>query len=168
MYSVDSLKNTIEWLFQDGVGANGYSGPEVKNMLLGIEYDLLLQAVRHKAQTVHAYTTQDEQPKAFNYRGRELFSQRATLLYEDFDQSWAGIAMTTRTYELWLLEDMSLSVVACVSVNCGGGEHISEYREIKTDRPWDSDLCLDLGELSDKLHEMCAACAEYEIPVYEL
>lgn len=56
------------------------------------------------------------QEKSFNYRGPELFGQKATLLYED-DQSTMEIAVTTRTLELWLLEDMSLVCVACVRVD---------------------------------------------------
>lgn len=168
MYCVDLLQNTIEKLFHDGIGAHGYSEAEVKELLGGMDYGALLQTVRHNAQTVHAYTAQGKVPRSFNYRGRDLFDQRATLLYEDFDQSWAGIVTTARNYELWLLEDMSLMVVACVSLDCGDGEYVTEYREVKTGDPWETDICLDLEEVSSKLLGMCCLQWEHDAPVYEL
>lgn len=57
--------------------------------------------------------------ETFDYRGADLFGQRATLLYDDFDQSDAAQVLAERRYELWLLEDMSLVVVSCVSVDFG-------------------------------------------------
>lgn len=114
MYSVDSLEYAVRHLFQGGIGEHGYSETEVETLLHGIDFEALLQAVRHNAQTVHAYTTEGKAPMSFNYRGRDLFGQRATRLYEDNDQNCASIVLTDRTYELWLLEDMDLVAVACV------------------------------------------------------
>ena len=105
---------------------------------------------------------------SFNYRGKDLFGQRATRLYEDNDQSCASIVLTDRTYELWLLEDMDLVAVACVSLDCGDGEYVTEYREIKEGDPWDSPMYLDLDELVDEINAMCAAYYESDIPLYEL
>lgn len=127
----------------------------------------MLQAARNNARTVYAYTTQGTQEKSFNYRGPELFGQKATLLYEEDDQSTMEIAVTTRTLELWLLEDMSLVCVACVRVEYEGGEYVTEYRTIKGD-PAQSEMCLDLEDLSDTLDELCGPCFECEQPVYEL
>ena len=115
MYSVDSLEYAVRHLFQGGIGEHGYSEEEVETLLHGIDFEALLQAVWHNAQTVHAYTTDGKAPMSFNYRGRDLFGQRATRLYEDNDQNCASIVLTDRTYELWLLEDMDLVAVACVS-----------------------------------------------------
>ncbi len=168
MYSVDSLEYAVERLFQDGIGENGYTDEEVGKLLERMDYAALLQAVRHHAQTVYAYATQGKAPKSFNYRGAELFGQRATLLYEDFDQSTAAGVLTSRTYELWLLEDMTFAVAACVSLDCGNGEYVTEYREIKEGDPWDTGICLDLEDLAEKLMGLCALSFEGDIPVYEL
>ena len=78
-----------------------------------IDFHALTQAVQDKARTAYTYITQGMQEKSFNYRGPELFGQRATLLYVEDDQSTMEIAVTTRTLELWLLEDMSLVCVGC-------------------------------------------------------
>ena len=168
MYSVDSLEYAVRHLFQGGIGEHGYSEEEVETLLHGIDFEALLQALRHNAQTVHAYTTEGKEPMSFNYRGKDLFGQRATLLYEDNDQSCASIVLTDRTYELWLLEDMDLVAVACVSLDCGDGEYVTKYREIKEGDPWDSPMYLDLDELVDEINAMCAAYYESDIPLYEL
>ena len=46
------------------------------------------------------------------------------------------IVVATRTLELWLLEDMSLAVVSCVSVNYDHDGYITQYRTIKDMRSW--------------------------------
>ena len=46
------------------------------------------------------------------YRGTELFKQRATLLYEDVGEGFAGAVIAARSLELWLLEDMTFAIVA--------------------------------------------------------
>lgn len=106
--------------------------------------------------------------ETFDYRGADLFGQRATLLYDDFDQSDAAQVLAERRYELWLLEDMSLMAVSCVSLDCGDGEYVTEYREVKTGIPWETEMYLDLEELSSKLLGMCCLQCESDDPVYEL
>ena len=167
MYSVDSLEYAIASLFRDGVGKHGYTEAEVKELLSGIYYDALLQVVRHNTRTVYAYTIRDNGPKGFNYRGTDLFGQRAALLYEDYIQENTGAAQTSRAYELWLLEDMSLTAAVRVSVKCANGAFATEYREVK-DNPWECGMCLNLETLAQKLNKLCAPCFKGNIPVYEL
>ena len=168
MYIVSSLEYVIDRLFRCGIGEPGYQEEEVEELLQGMDYDALLQAVRHEAKTVYAYTTQGKQPQAFDYRGADLFGQRATLLYDDFDQSDAAQVLAERRYELWLLEDISLVVTACVIVDIGDGEFVTEYREITQGDPWSTPMCLDLEELHSRLVEMFCQCYEHELPIYEL
>ena len=133
---MDSLEHAIRGLYRSGIGENsGLSADEVEELLDGIDFYALLQAVRHHAETVFAFVTPGSQSKAFNYRGAELFNQRAALLYDDFDQSTAEAVLTTRSVELWLLEDMTVTAVASVSVVCEGGAYVAEYREDLGD-PW--------------------------------
>ena len=168
MYSVDPLQEAIERLFYDGVGEYDYTEMEVKLLLDSLDYEALLQVVRHNAKTVHIYTTQGKEPQSFNYRGGDLFGQRATLLYEDIAQSCSCIVTTTRRYELWLLEDMNLMAVACVGMDCGNGEYVTEYREIKTGDPWETGMSLDLEDLTGSILVMCSRQSKGSIPVYEL
>lgn len=168
MYIVSSLEYVIDRLFRSGIGEPGYKEQEVEELLEGMDYNSLLQAVRHEARTVHTYATQGKPPQTFDYRGADLFGQRATLLYDDFDQSDAAQVLAERRYELWLLEDMSLVVTACVTVDFGDGEFVTEYREIKRGDPWDTPICLSLEDLAERLTEMFCQCYEHELPVYEL
>lgn len=168
MYNVKLLTVTLNLFYRTAVTADDYTEESVAAMLDEIDEYSLLQAVRHNARTVYAYTTQGKQDKSFNYRGRDLFGQRATLLYEDFDQNTAEAVLTDRTYELWLLEDMTFAVVSRVSVDFDNGAYRTEYREICGKHPWDSPMCIDLEELTGNLKEMCVAVYESEQPVYEL
>ena len=63
MYSVDSVENAIRELYFTGVANDLYSRGEVEHLLYGIDFLALTQAIRHKAETVYAYTAQSERPK---------------------------------------------------------------------------------------------------------
>ena len=169
MFSVDALQYAITNLYQGGVdGDFGYEADDVEAMLNTISFPALLQAVRHKMQTVYAYVTQGKRPKSFNYRGPELFGQEAVCLYVDFDQTRTEIATVSRSLELWLLADMTIVPVACISLYLGDNEYVTEYRAVLEDDPWNSGMDLDLNELTDVLIEMCVPCFKNEQPVYEL
>ena len=146
-------------LFRTRILEDGNPAEDAMDYLGNIDFHALTQAVQDKARTAYTYITQGMQEKSFNYRGPELFGQKATLLYVEDDQSTMEIAVTTRTLELWLLEDMSLVCVACVRVEYEGGEYVTEYRTIKGDAA-QSEMCLDLEDLSDTLDELCGPCFE--------
>ena len=171
MYTVDSLENAIRDLYYSGITRADYEDASVEAMLDNIDFYALAQAVRHQARTIHTYTAQGKAPQSFNYRSGELFGQRATRLYEDFDQAHQNsTVMAGRTYELWLLEDMNLVAVACVSIGYDDGKYVTQYREISGEDgdPWDSGLCLDLEDLTVNLLDMCKSCGDGNMPIYEL
>ena len=171
MYKIDSLENAVRELYYSGIAGADYEDAAVEAMLDSIDFYALLQAVRHKAKTVHTYTTQDNAHKHFNYRSGELFAHRATRLYEAFDQSnQSDEILADRSYELWLLEDMRLAAVARVTVAAGRDKYVTEYREISGEcgDPCDSGLCLDLEELTGLLIGLCRPYCECDTPVYEL
>ena len=169
MFSVDALVYAISDLYQGGVdGEYGYDADDVEAMLNTISFPALAQAIRDKMQTVYAYTTQGRRPKSFNYRGPELFGQEAVCLYADFDQARTEIATVSRSLELWLLADMTIVPVVCISLHLGDNEYVTEYRAVLEGEPWDCGIDLDLDELTDVLIEMCGPCFKNEQPVYEL
>ena len=67
MYKIDSLENAVRELYYSGIAGADYEDAAVEAMLDSIDFYALLQAVRHKAKTVHTYTTQDNAHKHFNY-----------------------------------------------------------------------------------------------------
>ena len=78
-----------------------------------------------------------------------------------------SILLDSGTLELWLLEDMSLAVVSCVSVNYDHDGYITQYRTIKDTPVRDSELCRDLGELVEDLNGLCGPVYEHTQPFYE-
>lgn len=115
MDAYEALKETFDDLFQQAVEEGCYTEDEAAELVESLDIYSLLQVVRHNATTVYSYITQGRQERSFNYRGEDLFRQKATLLYEETDQVTMEIVVATRTLELWLLEDMSLAVVSSIS-----------------------------------------------------
>ena len=104
MSKVPELENALTELFRKGTEV-GYSETEIDEFLEDIDYDTLLQAVWNNAETVYSYRADGEHEFSMDYRGTELFKQRATLLYEDMGEGFAGAVVAARSMELWLLED---------------------------------------------------------------
>lgn len=80
MNKVTELENALTGLFRKGTEV-GYSTMEIDEFLEDIDYDTLLQAVWNNAETVYSYRADGEHDFSMDYRGTELFKQRATLLY---------------------------------------------------------------------------------------
>ena len=145
MSKVADLKNALTELFRKGTEV-GYTETEIDEFLEGIDYHTLLQAVWDSAETVYAFRADGRHELSLNYRGAELFQQRATLLYED----------------------MGFAIVANFSLEAGNCEYVTEYRVYKGSDWTDSELDLDFEELAADLAKMCQPYYGYAAPVYEL
>ena len=165
-WSEDVISIFSEYIEKCGV--RGYSETEIDEFLEDIDYDTLLQAVWNNAETVYSYRADGEHEFSMDYRGTELFKQRATLLYEDMGEGFAGAVVAARSMELWLLEDMGFAIVANFYVEVGNGEYITEYRVYKGSDWTDSDLDLDLEDLVAELAAMCEPYYDHNQPIYEL
>lgn len=171
MYTVESLELALRGLYHfgivegDGQQALADETTEMDALLEELDFDALLQTVRHNAQTPFCYMTCGKAAKSYAYRSEELFDQRATLLYRDVTAVDDGPVSVARSTELWLLEDMTLETVSCVSMVYGS--YASEYREIKGEI-WETGVWVDLEDLTAKLNELCGPCFAGEIPNYEL
>lgn len=169
MYTVESLELALRGLYHFGIVDENErqtdAATEMDALLDELDFDALLQTVRHNAQTPFCFMTCGKAAKAYEYRSEELFDQRATLLYRDVTGISEGPASVARSTELWLLEDMTLETVSCVSVIYGN--YASEYREIKGEI-WETGVWVDLEDLTAKLNELCAPFFAGEIPNYEL
>ena len=167
MYNKMDFENTIQELFHSGAEL-GYTDEEIESLLDDIDPNLLLQAVRHNAETVYAYHVTTQCEAGINYCGEELFDQRAPLLYEDVDEAASELALVIRSKELWLLESMKIAVVSCVAVIVGDSELITEYRVFKGYDWLDSGIELDLESLAEGLGEMQFNHFGFDKPHYEL
>ena len=82
MFSVQKVENNIRSLYRYGMDAAGYSKASVESMLDTLNFYELAQAAQHNSTTPHASVLNSAM---FSHRGRELFGQRAALLYADSD-----------------------------------------------------------------------------------
>ena len=167
MNKATELENALTDLFRKGMKL-GYTSSEISEYLDEIDFNTLLQAVWNNAETVYAYRADGNHDFSMDYRGAELFDQRATLLYEDTGEGYIGAVIAVRSLELWLLEDMTFAIVANFRVEVGSSEYITEYRVYKGNDWTDSDIDLDLKDLSDELAAMCEPYYDHTQPIYEL
>ena len=129
MNRVIELENALAALSQKGTEV-GYTETEIDDFLEDIDYDTLLQAIWNNAETVYAYRADGKHTFSMDYRGTELFKQRATLLYDDMGGGCAGTVIAARSMELWLLEDIVLATLKSTRKNRTGGK-IEEEKEKK-------------------------------------
>lgn len=166
MYNKQELENIIQEMFSDAT-ERGYTEEEAEDLLDGICFDTLLQAIRHNAERVYVFRTDTECEIGLNYRGKELFDQRATLLYEEIHDAVCDVGFVFRSTEMWLLENMSIAVVSCVSVVIGNDELAAEYRVVKS-YDWEDCGIENLEDFAEELRAMCDRHYGYDKPVYEL
>lgn len=167
MFTVESVRNNLQWLYREGVKAAGYDEAAVEAMLKQLDFRKLAQAFRADARVVRDYEAHSDCTDAVNIMGRELFGERATLLYADEpDGDWCGGFSCN---ELWMQERGVLVTTRCVAVQARldcGAEILSCFRRMEK-YPWQSELRLNLDVLTARLRAMCVPVRLGLIPVYD-
>ena len=153
MYSEETVRNSVRYLYQGAVHECGCSEDTVEDLLKKLDYHALASVFQKNARRVYAYDTREGQSVSVEYRGQDLFGQRAVPLYETMLCCGAGIVTASHTYEVWLKEDGNLVTVSCVAVNYERGEYETAFREIRG-YPFGCDLELNLERLTRELREL--------------
>ena len=83
MFSVNQVEKALRSMYHYGIEESNYDKADVERMLNAISFPALAQALQHDAVTVDSFAIESDIPGMFRYRGRELFGQRAALLYID-------------------------------------------------------------------------------------
>lgn len=129
MFTEKEMSDALKWLFdlfqpedyeaydEEEVGCAALCLPEV------------CMALRDKAETAYEYVVKTNIDRGFEYRGKELFMQRACLIYSDIEIGIYDMTDTSYNRELWLLEDMSFALVHNVSMVIKSGDfyYATEY-----------------------------------------
>lgn len=122
MFTEKEMSDALKWLFdlfqpedyeaydEEEVGCAALCLPEV------------CMALRDKAETAYEYVVKTNIDRGFEYRGKELFMQRACLIYSDIEIGIYDMTDTSYNRELWLLEDMSFALVHNVSMVIKSGD----------------------------------------------
>ena len=110
MFNEREMSKAIDWLFElfSPEDYEGYDEDEI-GYAGGLCLPEVCTALRGAAQTVYQYSVAGGYEKCFNYRGMELFDQRACLIISDVEQAVLDEIKTTYETELWLMEDMERS-----------------------------------------------------------
>lgn len=128
MFTEKEMSDALKWLFdlfqpedyeaydEEEVGCAALCLPEV------------CMALRDKAETPYEYVVKTNIDRGFEYRGKELFMQRACLIYSDMEIGIYDMTDTSYNRELWLLEDMSFALVHNVSMVIKSGDFSPEIR----------------------------------------
>lgn len=171
MFNEREMSKAIDWLFElfEPDDYEGYDEEEI-GYAGGLCLPEVCIALRGNAQTVYQYTADGPHEKSFHHRGKELFGQRACLLYSDIDHGVCDIATTAYSTELWLLEDMTFAIVRCVSIEYGAEDcnYTTEYRSFVKMVEDGDDLFFSPEDLMEELEEMCIPQWESEAIIYEL
>ena len=83
MFSVNQMEKALRSMYHYGIEGSNYDKADIERMLNAISFPALAQAVQHEAVAVDSFAIESDIPGMFRYRGRELFGQRAALLYID-------------------------------------------------------------------------------------
>lgn len=171
MFNEREMSKAIDWLFElfSPEDYEGYDEDEI-GYAGGLCLPEVCTALRGAAQTVYQYSVAGGYEKCFNYRGMELFDQRACLIISDVEQAVLDEIKTTYETELWLMEDMNFAIVRCVSMLIGSDDtgYVTEYRAFKKILKNAEDLFFSPEELIEELESMCVPQWEHEATIYAL
>ena len=135
-----------------------------------MDFTALMQAIRHRAETVFVYRINSAHDIGRDYRSTELFPVRATLLYSRLAPYSDRDHGAVRLLELWMLTDGSFAVVANMQLVIGSGVIISEYRTVRTTdtTALRAEMPIDRTALTRSLLEFSRAYLQSSLPRYEL
>ena len=157
MFNEREMSKAIDWLFElfSPEDYEGYDEDEI-GYAGGLCLPEVCTALRGAAQTVYQYSVTGGYEKCFDYRGMELFDQRACLIISDVEQAVLDEIKTTYETELWLMEDMNFAIVRCVSMLIGSDDtgYVTEYRAFKKILKSAEDLFFSPEELIEELESM--------------
>ena len=91
MSKANQLENTLTELFRSG--ADEYHDEiETEELLEGTDFSMLLQGLYFSRMNVYEYRADSKLENSFEYRGPELFSGAAMLLYTDMGDACVDVA----------------------------------------------------------------------------
>ena len=144
---------------------------ETLRMMDDLDYDALLQSLHFNQEIVYAYTAEGVNiDSSCNYNGLELFPRMATLIDTRCVRESLDVVLTSRTLELWMLDDFSFALVANTETDFAEGLFHTAYRVV---RATDLDeivqeMALNLDRIACTLVELAESYGNLGSPTYEL
>ena len=167
MNKAKDLKIALTGLFLTGTDAE-HDERDMAELLDGIDFHELLQAICNEAEVVYQYHAYGETDKDFHYHGPMLLPAGSVMLCDEATDCTNKTALCYRALELWLLPDMSFAVTSRFCVVVDNGRYETVYRTIKG-RNWkEAGMTIDFLQLADDLADMCLGVSDDETPMFEV
>lgn len=172
MFTVREMEKALNWLMglYTPEDAGGIDVAELLE-LSGGEIEELCVGLRNNAENIYEYSFTSFEGVCFDYRGKELFTQRGIYIagsemYEEEDEE---IDIVYRR-ELWLLEDMTFAIVRCVSNSFENEDTCfdTQYRTIEKRMEGREDIFIEPDFLVEELLTNCVPVWEGDATIYEL
>lgn len=172
MFREKDMTQALKWLM--GLySKEDCLGIDISDLLEFADCDFheVCQGLRNNVEMVYEYNVSGDLDRSIEYRGKELFSQRAIQIavapmYEEEN----GIFHVSHIKELWLLEDMTFSIVNCLHFFCeyDNCQIETEYRTVSKKFEERDDIFIAPDVLIEELMAVCIPVWEDEATIYEL
>ena len=154
----ETMLSTFAEICAELAARGSYTGAAVASLTEQVCWENLFHKIRDRAEPVYVFDANGLLPDALKYRGRKLFDSNATLLWREPTHSEEDEELnTTRSLEMWLLEDMTMAVTSCFQVDYDGGDgdYTTEYREYKGSQWPSTEVAPDLFDFLEHLADLC-------------
>lgn len=149
---------------------NDYDTEDFEDILDGVDFNSLAQAITHKMQNVYSYTAKSNQRFMLEYQSKPLIKGNACMLFSVNES--ASISETLQEYsnELWITEDLEFVLINSFEVNYPPREieYTTVYRTVTKFSPKGYDLPFSLDDLADELARLCEDVYEHKTPICEV
>ena len=152
MSKLTKLTEIITKIVNEKGYRNCYGPEEVEEVLSTVNFYALFHELSNRMYPVYSFLADGDMPSTLKYRGAKLFPGNAVRVYRSIDYHAADEVMEmTHSMELWILEDMTLTVTSCFRTVFGDEEYYTEYREFKGTEWPDDEADFDIEDFCDYL-----------------
>ena len=135
-----------------------------------LDYEALSQALRYDMEPIYCFRTDNFCEESCEYRSELLLPISGTLIYEQPIWKESSLVTMERSMELWVLDDLSIAVLAKVKIADSSDMFNGEYRTIRTRNleELSREIDLDLDVLATSLMELANSFRDSAMPFQEL
>lgn len=167
MNTIKKLTDNINGFLTEIADYYGIPKSEIVSTLQDVNFYSLYQTLCREAMPVYAFRAYGEKEPLLHYRGEKLFPCNAINLYRlpDFIAENDGMA-TVHFMEVWLREDLTLTITSCFHVDNKKAGYRTSYRVHKGAQwPCEEDT-FDFEAFVEGLFEAAPGIAEGQ-PLFE-
>lgn len=143
---------------------------ETAQIIEELDYEALSQVLRNDMKPIYCFRADNLCEDNCEYRGELLLPVQGTRVYEQQICKQHSVSTRKRSMELWILDDLSIAVIANERFADPSDLFACEYRVVRTQKleelPYEIDL--DLDALAAALLELSNSFRDRSLPFSEL